>query len=97
MDAENLTQSLNATKSLAEEVLNTSLPSIESVMELAKQINESIIPEDDVQEIIDNATNSRVIAEQALETAEMARYFTASTAVALCSCDGACWYHKTYM
>ncbi len=78
MDIETLTQTLTDSKSLAEEVLDSSLPSLESVMELAMQINESVISDDLVQEIMENATSSRIIAEQALETAKRARYYTVS-------------------
>ncbi len=73
MDVSALSQTLAATKSLAQEVINISLPSVESVTELARQINESVISDDLIQGILENATNSRIIAQMALNTAETAR------------------------
>lgn len=55
-------------------VLNISLPSLESAVVLATQTNESIIPEEILQDILDNATASRTTAEQALAAARNARY-----------------------
>lgn len=74
MDVETLTQTLAASKDLAQQILENSLPSLEVVNELARKINDSIVPDELVQDILENATNSRIIAEMALETAEMARY-----------------------
>ena len=55
-------------------MLNFTLPPLESVADLARSINESIIPDEVVQEVVNNANASRLIAEQALETAQNARY-----------------------
>lgn len=74
MDVETLTQTLAASKDLAQQILENSFPSLEVVNELARKINDSIVPDELVQDILENATNSRIIAEMALETAEMARY-----------------------
>ena len=71
-----LMQQLNTAKSVAQNVLNLPLPSLEYATDLARQINESIVPDDVVQEILANATSSRMAAEQALETALNARYAT---------------------
>jgi len=69
-----LMQQLNAAKSMAQDVLNISVPSLEYAVTLASQINDSIVPDDVVQEILNNATSSRMAAEQAVATALNARY-----------------------
>ena len=66
-------QNLDYIKRLALVVLNVSLPSLESIVDIARQINESIIPDEIVQDIMDNAAVARTIAEQALATAQNAR------------------------
>ena len=66
-------QNLESVKSLALAVLNISLPSLESAVELARQINESIIPEEILQDILANATAGRTTADLAWAAARNAR------------------------
>ena len=69
-----LMQQLNTAKSMAQDVLNIPVPSLDYAVTLASQINDSIVPDDVVQEILNNATSSRMAAEQAVATALNARY-----------------------
>ena len=69
----NLTQQLNRAKALSLEILNISLPSLEYAMSLARQIDENMVSEEVVQEIIENATRSRMTAEEAMAIAQNAR------------------------
>ena len=69
-----LMQQLNAAKSMAQDVLNISVPSLDYAVTLASQINNSIVPDDVVQEILNNATSIRMVAEQAVATALNARH-----------------------
>lgn len=85
-EAESVTQRLSTAKSLAQAVLDITLPSLESVMELAAQLNESILPDELVEEIVANATASRVLAEQILSTAENARYCMHNDYASVCVC-----------
>ena len=73
MDADSILLNLTVAKDLALAVLNMSLPPLASAEDLARQINRSIIPDDIVQDIVDNATASRMIAEEALAMAQAAR------------------------
>ena len=72
-DVKELISQLNMTKALTEEVLSISLPPLSYVQELAKNINDSIVPDTQVQEIVANATASYETAQQALELARNAR------------------------
>ena len=70
---EELIARLHMIKRLAETVVNTSLPSLEHAEQLARSINASIIPDEQVQEIAANATASYETALEALELAQNAR------------------------
>ena len=72
-DVKELISQLNMTKALAETILSISLPPLSYVQELAKNINDSIVPDTQVQEIVANATASYETAQQALELARNAR------------------------
>lgn len=70
---ERLQTQLQMTKALAQQILNISLPSLEYVKELARNINASILPDVQVQQVVENATASNEAAQQALELAQNAR------------------------
>ena len=72
-DVEELISQLNVTKTLAEKIVSISLPPLSYVEELARNINDSIVPDTQVQEILANATASHEAAQQALELARNAR------------------------
>lgn len=72
-DVEELISQLNVTKTLAEKIVSISLPPLSYVEELARNINDSIVPDTQVQEILANATASHEAAQQALELAHNAR------------------------
>ena len=72
-DVEELISQLNMTKTLADKIVSISLPPLSYVEELAKGINDSIVPDTQVQEILANATASHEAAQQALELARNAR------------------------
>lgn len=70
---EQLIARLDTIKRLAETTFNTSLPSLEYAQQLARSINASIIPDEQVGEIAANASASHEAAQQALELAQNAR------------------------
>ena len=72
-DIEQLKAQLESIKTLTQQIFNTSLPSLEYVQELARRINSSILPDEQVQGIVTNATESYEIAQQILELARNAR------------------------
>ena len=74
---------LELAKDSAQQLLSSSLPSVEYVQDLATQINNTILPEDVVEEIVGNATASRQAAESALATAQNARYTSIQRAIAV--------------
>ena len=59
---------------LAEQVLNFTLPSLDYVEQLASSINASILSDEQVAEILANATASNLAAQQALVLARNARW-----------------------
>ena len=70
---EELITRLESTKILAGKIFNVSLPALNYVEELARNINASILSDEQVQEIATNATASHDAALQALELARNAR------------------------
>lgn len=72
-DTEQLKTQLEGIKAVTQQIFNTSLPSLEYVQELARGINASILPDEQVQGIVINATESYEIAQQVLELARNAR------------------------
>lgn len=64
---------LNASKTVALGILELRGPSVEYAEILAADINGTILPEDFVDEILRNASRSRMIAEEALSKAQEAR------------------------
>lgn len=72
-DIEQLKTQLENTKILIQQIFNISLPSLEYVQELARAINASILPDEQVQGIVANATASYEAARQVLELARNAR------------------------
>ena len=72
-DIEQLKTQLESIKDLTQLIFNASLPSLEYVQELARSINSSILPDEQVQGIVANATESYEIAQQILELARNAR------------------------
>ena len=72
-EAESLKSRLETTKDLAEQVFNFTLPSLEYVEQLASSINASILSDEQVAEILANATASNLAAQQALVLARNAR------------------------
>ena len=70
-----LVEYLQATKTIAEETLalNSSLPSLDYVQELAGSISASILSDEQVQGIVANATTSREAAQRAMELVHNAR------------------------
>ena len=64
---------LNASKTVALDILKLRSPSVEYAETLAASINGTILPEDFVAEILRNASRSRMIAEEALSNVQEAR------------------------
>ena len=69
-----LTARLSSIKNDTRIVFDSVLPNLDYVEELARSIASSVIPEDQVADIIANATASQHIAQLALELAQNARY-----------------------
>ena len=67
-------QNLTAVKYLAETLLNSSLPSLESVLELSKQIEATILSEEDVQNILQSTEIVNPKAKSVLQITQNARY-----------------------
>ena len=70
---EELIIQLDITKTLALTVFDTSLPSLDYIQELSRNVNESILTDEHMEEIAANATASLEAAQQALELARNAR------------------------
>ena len=64
---------MNRAKALSQDILNISLPSLEYATSLARQIDENMVSDEVVQEIMENATRSRMTAEEAMAIAQNAR------------------------
>ena len=70
---EELIIQLDITKTLALTVFDTSLPSLDYIQELSRNVNDSILTDEHMEEIAANATASLEAAQQALELARNAR------------------------
>ena len=64
---------LSDVKELVQSVLDITIPSLEYAAMLASQIEENALPQDVIDEIVQNATESRAEAERALNTIRNAR------------------------